>query len=98
MSTFKVISETKNTQYGYDNTDVIVNGNYNTNTKDGVVMNISGSVYRKNESGEQSDYIGNFNGQMRNDEMKYSLSEMTRSDSNLVWAAIDDIESHVIKA
>lgn len=98
MSTFKVISETKNTQYGYDNTDVIVNGNYNTNTKDGVVMNISGSVYRKNESGEQGDYIGNFNGQMRNDEMKYSLSEMTRSDSNLVWAAIDDIESHVIEA
>lgn len=96
MANFKVISETKNTQYGYDNTDVIVNGNYNTNTKDGVVMNISGSVYRKNSSGEQGEYIGNFNGQMRNDEMKYSLSEMTRSDSNLVWAAIDDIESNIL--
>lgn len=96
MGNFKVISETKNTQYGYDNTDVIVNGNYNTNVKDGVVMNISGSVYRKNSSGEQGEYIGNFNGQARNDEMKYSLSEMTRSDSNIVWAAIDDIESNIL--
>lgn len=96
MGNFKVISETKNTQYGYDNTDVIVNGNYNTNTKDGVVTNISGSVYRKNSSGEQGEYIGNFNGQMRNDEMKYSLSEMSRADSNLVWTAIDDIETYIL--
>lgn len=96
MGNFKVISETKNTQYGYDNSDVIVNGNYNTNTKDNVVMNISGSVYRKNSSGEQGTFIGNFNGQLRNDEMKYSLSEMSREDSNLVWAAIEDIESNIL--
>lgn len=96
MGNFKVINETKNSQYGYDNTDVIVNGNYNTNVKDGVVMNISGSVYRKNSSGEQGEYIGNFNGQARDGEVKYSLSEMTRSDSNIVWAAIDDIESNIL--
>lgn len=96
MGNFKVISETKNTQYGYDNSDVIVNGNYNTNTKDNVVMKISGSVYRKNSSGEQGTFIGNFNGQLRNDEMKYSLSEMSREDSNLVWAAIEDIESNIL--
>ena len=97
MGNFKVISETKNTQYGYDNSGVIVNGNYNTNTKDNVVTNISGSVYRKNSSGEQGEYIGNFNGQMRDGEMKYSLSEMSRSDSDLVWAAIEDIESNILE-
>ena len=95
MGNFKVINETKNTQYGYDNTDVIVNGNYNTNTKDGVVMNISGSVYRKNSSGEQGEYIGNFNGQMVNGVMKYTTSQMTRQQYNLVMDLIDELEEEL---
>lgn len=98
MGNFKVISETKNTQYGYDNTDVIVNGNYNTNTKDGVVMNISGSVYRKNESGEQGDYIGNFNGRMTETGMKYSFSEMSREQSAQVWEVIAVVEENILTA
>ena len=48
------------------------------------------------ENGEQGEYIGNFNGYQREDGIKYSLSEMTRKDNNLVWNAIDGIEPHVL--
>ena len=98
MSTFKVTNEVLNSQYNYNNNDVIVNGQYVTNTLSSKVQTISGQVYRKDASGNQGEYIGNFNGTMRDDKMKYSISEMERADADIVWDAIDDIESHVIKA
>ena len=33
---------------------------------------------------------------MRNGEIKYSVSEMSRKDSNLVWTAIGEIEPYVL--
>lgn len=96
MATFEITSEVKNSQYKYENNDVIVNGGFVTNTKDNKVTNINGGVYHK-ENDQQGAFIGNFNGQLRNDEIKYSLSEMTKADSDLVWAAIEDIETEILK-
>jgi hypothetical protein len=46
--------------------------------------------------GGQGEYIGNFNGYMRDGEVKYSISEMSRKDANKVWDAIDEIEQNIL--
>jgi hypothetical protein len=33
---------------------------------------------------------------MRDGEIRYSMSEMSRRDSNLVWDAIDGIEPYIL--
>ena len=96
MESFEITSSTLNNNYEYKNDYVVVNGNFVKDAKTDVLSNISGTAYRKNAQGEQGEYIGNFNGYMRDGEIKYSLSEMSRQDSNLVWDAIDAIEVHVI--
>lgn len=96
MGTFNVKSSTLNSNYEYKNDAIIVTGNFVRDATSDQFQNISGSCYRKNTEGEQGDYIGNFNGYMRNGEMKYSTSEMTRQDSDKVWTAIGEIEQYII--
>jgi hypothetical protein len=96
MGTFAVINSTLNSSYTYTDESVVVNGSYQKDAQNDTLQSISGSVYHKTESGEQGEYIGNFNGYQREDGIRYSLSEMTRRDNNLVWNAIDGIEPHVL--
>lgn len=93
MSTFNVTRSTLN--YEFKNGVVIVTGSYSKNVTTDTLQSISGSVYNDNDS-EQGDDIGNFNGYMRDGEIRYSLSEMSRKDSNKVWDAIDEIEVYVL--
>ena len=95
MSTFNITSSTLNSNYEYKNGVVIVTGGYSKNATTDTLQSISGSVYNDN-NGEQGDYIGNFNGYMREGEILYSLSEMSRRGSNKVWDAIDEIEVYVL--
>lgn len=95
MSTFNVTSSTLNSNYEYKNGVVVVTGNYSKDATNDTLQNIGGSVYVDN-NGQQGDYIGNFNGTMRDGEIRYSLSEMSRKDSNKVWDAIDEIEVYVL--
>lgn len=93
---FNIISSTLNTSYKYKDV-IIVQGNFVKDATTSKLTSINGQCYRKNEQGEQGDYIGNFNGYPQADgEITYDLSQMKRSDSNLVWDAIDDIESQVL--
>lgn len=93
---FNIISSTLNTSYKYKDV-IIVQGNFVKDAVSGKLTSINGQCYRKNAQGEQGDYIGNFNGYPQADgEITYDLSQMKRSDSNLVWDAIDDIESQVL--
>ena len=95
MKDFKITSETNNSQYEYKNDSIIVQGSAVKDVTTGVVQSISGSCYRNNQN-EMGEYFGNFNGYMRDGVIRYSVSEMTRQDSNLVWAAIDDIEVNFV--
>lgn len=95
MSTFNVTSSTLNSSYEYKNGVVVVTGNYSKDATTDTLQSIGGSVYNDN-NGEQGDYLGNFNGHMREGEILYSLSEMSRKDSNKVWDAIDEIEVYVL--
>ena len=93
---FNIISSTLNTSYKYKDV-IIVQGNFVKDATTGDLTSINGQCYRINASGQQGDYIGNFNGYPQSDgSISYDLSQMKRSDSNLVWDAIDDIESQVL--
>lgn len=96
MGTFNVISSTLNSQYEYKDANLVVNGNYSKDATTNTLQNVSGSCYRITPDGGQGDYVGNFNGYMRDGEILYSLSEMSRKDSNKVWDAIDEIESNIL--
>ena len=93
MSNFKITATTKLTQYNYTDDKLIVNGAVESQQSE--VININGTAFLKTAEGGQGEYIGNFNGYMRDGEIRYSLSEMSRRDSNKVWDAIDEIEPYV---
>ena len=95
MGTFVIKTQTLNAQYEYKDSNIIVQGNFVKDASSGDLQSISGSCYR-NQEGNQGEYIGNFNGFIRNGELRYDLSEMTRQDSNYVWDAIDAIEAEII--
>lgn len=96
MGTFTVTSSNLNNGYNYKDNAVIVTGSYNKDAQTNSLQNVSGQVYRQDAQGGQGDYIGNFNGYMRDGEIRYSMSEMSRRDSNLVWDAIDGIEPYIL--
>lgn len=96
MERFEVTSSSLNVNYQYSNDVVIVSGNYSKNAQNDTLNNINGTVYMQNQDGEQGNFIGNFNGTMRDGVIRYSLSEMSRADSNKVWDAIDGIEPYVL--
>ena len=96
MGTFNVISSTLNSQYEYKDANLVVNGSFAKDATTNTLQNVSGSCYRITPDGGQGDYVGNFNGYMRDEEIRYSLSEMSRKDSNKVWDAIDEIEVYVL--
>lgn len=95
MGTFRITNSELNNSYQYKNESIIVNGDYRKDAIRGTLTSVSGSCYSINAQGEQGDYIGNFNGYMRDEEIRYSLSEMSRRNSNLVWDAIDEIEPNI---
>jgi hypothetical protein len=97
MSTFNIIASALNNQYAYENENVMVQGSYVLDATNNGLQSVSGSVYKNNE-GQQGDFIGNFNGYVRDGEVRYSLSEMSRRDANLTWGAIDEIEANITGA
>ena len=93
---FNIISSTVDASYSYKDV-IIVQGSIVKNAETLALQSISGNCYRKNAQGEMGDYIGNFNGYPNGDgEITYDLSQMKRSDSNLVWDAIDAIEAEIV--
>ena len=97
--TFVITSSTSNSQFEYKNSAMVIQGNFAKDTTTDALQNISASCYRKNDSGEQGEYFGNFNGYCREDgEIRYSMSEMSRRDANSVWDAIDEIEPQILDA
>jgi len=95
MGTFNVTSSQLNNQYEYTDSEVKVTGNYTLDASTNALQSVNGSVYALEQGGQQGAYIGNFNGYVRDGEVKYSISEMSRRDANKVWDAIDEIEAEI---
>lgn len=96
MEKFEIKSQSLTTQYEYVNDDVMVYGSSSSDKTETEVQGINGQVYRKPENEGRGEYVGNFTGTMGTDGMEYSLSKMTRRNTNLVWDAIDGIEAHIL--
>ena len=94
MSKITVTSSKVNKTYELKNENIIVNGSYQTDEQSGELQTVQGSCYR-NQDGTIGAYIGNFMGTQRDGEVKYSLSEMSRRDSMMVWDAIDELEAFI---
>ena len=94
MSKFEITSSSLNNQYNYEDENVKVQGGYALNAQDNSLQSVNGSVYRNND-GQQGDFIGNFNGYVRDGEIRYSISEMSRRNANMTWDAIDAIEAEI---
>ena len=93
MSTFTITSSKVNKTFTLENENINIQGSFVTDESTGYLQTMQGTCYRPDH---ESSYIGNFNGAMRNGEMRYSLSEMSRTDSRIVWDAIDEIESNIL--
>ena len=93
---FKVTSRTENAQYEYDNSEMFIQGTFVKDAETGDLQNVSGTCYRKDEHGQHGEYFGNFNGYLRDGEVKYSMSEMSHTDANKVWAAVEEIEPEIV--
>ena len=94
MGTMKITSQTLNTNFVYENDSLSVNGNYQQDKISGELVSISGTCYKPSAEG-QGEYVGNFNGRIRDGQMKYTLSDMSRQDTVVVLDAIDEIEQYI---
>jgi len=94
---FEVKKVTENTSYEYKNSEIIVLGTYSKNGTTKKLESIHGDCYRKGQDDSQGEFFGSFNGIVRsNDEVRYSMSEMSRRDANKIWDAIDEVEPEVL--
>lgn len=85
----------KNVSFTLTDEKIIVKGTYQENGE-GQIIAINGYCYRNNE-GAQGAQFGEFHGAPDAEgNMTYDLSSMSRKDSNLTWAAIDDIEAAIL--
>lgn len=96
MEKFEIKSQNLTTQYEYENESVTVTGNYKSDKQETTVSGIDGQVFATAEGNGRGAYIGNFTGTIGSEGMEYSLSKMTRRNTNLVWDAIDGIEARVL--
>ena len=93
---FEIKSQTNNSTYEYKTQAIIIQGAFAKDIKTGNTISITGQCYRADENGNIGQFFGNFNGFARDgEEIRYSMSEMSRQDANLVWDAIDEIEPRV---
>lgn len=96
MSTFNITGSALNSNFTYENESLSINGSFMQDAKTSDLQTISSTAYKQQGEGQQGLYVGNFNGRMVNDEMKYTLSDMTKQDTLLVLNAINEIEQYII--
>jgi len=95
MEKFEIKSQSLNTQFEYENDDLVINGSYGSNKQETEIQSINGSAHRKPDGDGNGEYIGNFTGTLNGGEMEYSMSKMSRRNANRMWEAIDGIEENI---
>ena len=86
MSTFSIKQSNVHQQYEYTDENVAVTGQIVKDGQSGEVKSITGNMTK------QGSYLCNFSGSLREDSMRYSVSDVAQQDANDVWAAIAAIE------
>ena len=96
MGTFTKTLVTIDNQYNYQNASLIISGNYFVDGTTSAFKSVIGSVFSVDTELQQGEFIGTFNGSMIEDKMSYSISQMTKEKSDLVWEAIREIEPYIL--
>lgn len=97
MGTFIVKASRINKSFEVVTDAMIVVGNYTVDEKSNELQVINASCYR-NQQGKQGDLIGTFNGLKRGDGVRYTLTEMAKSDIMAVADIIEDIEHNILES
>lgn len=92
MSTFSIKQSNVHQQYEYTDENVAVTGQIVKDGQSGEVKSITGNMTK------QGSYLCNFSGSLREDSMRYSVSDVAQQDANDVWAAIAAIEREATPA
>lgn len=95
MSEFVIKNATNNAQFEYTSDTIKVNGSFVKDAASGKLKSINGNCFHPSDEGEGEGF-GSFYGYPNGDEMVYDLSQMRRADSELVWDAIEDIETELL--
>lgn len=95
MANFIITKKENNRWFTYTNENVYVDGAWIIDDLTSQLIRVEGRVSHI-VNGESGDYIGNFVGIVESNELVYQLSKMSRANSMLTWAAIDDIEQEIL--
>ena len=95
--TLKKTSSTLNENYNVENEKVMGTVTTVSNQETKKLIRMDGQVYGKKEDGTQGVYIGNFNGMLKDGAMKYTTSQMTRAEYNIVMDLTEELEKELVK-
>lgn len=95
MGTITISSSTLNKNFVYENEQVIINGSYQLDNDSKELKNINGTCYRPSKDEKQGEYMCNFNGYLRDGEIKYTFTDLSRKDTVVVLDATDEIEQYI---
>jgi hypothetical protein len=90
--TFEILKESLNQEFKVTTDSAIATGAISS--VQGVVTQVSGTVFAKDSQGNQGDYIANFNGDTNDGSLKWNISKTNRETAMLVWDIIEVIEAN----
>ncbi len=91
--TFEILKESLNQEFKVTTDSVIATGVISS--VQGVVTQVSGTVFAKDSQGNQGDYIANFNGDTTDGILKWNISKTDHETAMLVWDIIEVIEANL---
>lgn len=96
-TTLTKTNSTLNESYKVTSDEFVGIANLIKNLQTDVVTNLNGQLYVKKEDGTQGDYVGNFNGMVKDGKMVYTTSQMTCEGFNKVMNLVAELENLLLK-
>lgn len=84
------------TQAGYAGEGLTIDLSYNEDAITSTLKSLDGTIYKSaTGTAEDRTYAGNFSGQLKGEEIEYSMNGVKSGDMAAVIAAINDIEGQI---
>lgn len=93
--TFEILKESLDQEFKVTTDSAIATGSISS--VQGVVTQVSGTVFAKDSQGNQGDYIANFNGDTNDGKLKWNVSKTDHETAMLVWDIIGVVEASLPK-
>ena len=93
MATFNVKNEQIASKYEYADDNLKISGTFYKDKKTGVLQKYDASV----ATADGSTFIGTVNAELEDGELVYSMPPTTKHNTDLIWAALFEIENDINK-